>query len=92
MQLQLIFLLVMALILLVFTFQNPYPVKMHFMGWQTEQVPMIIVVIISVLVGVLISLLLGIKRTKELKRNIRQLQKEIDELKMPRPNTDEDEF
>jgi putative membrane protein len=83
MQMQLLFILIMALLLMVFTFQNPYPVQMRFMGWQSGQIPLIMVILISVIMGVVVSLLLGLKQAKELKRNIRQLETELDELKTP---------
>lgn len=79
----------MALILVVFTLQNPYPVQVKFMGWQTGQVPIIVVIIISVLVGAIISLMLGLKQTGELKRYIRRLEEENKELKTP-PVTSEE--
>ncbi len=91
MQMQLLFILIMSLLLMVFTFQNPYPVQMRFMGWQSAQVPLIMVILISVIVGVVGSLLLGLKQAKELKRNIRQLRVELDELKTPPVSSEEDE-
>jgi len=91
MQMQLLFILIMALLLMVFTFQNPYPVQMRFMGWQSGQIPLIMVILISVIVGVVGSLLLGLKQARELKRNIRQLTVELDELKTPPVSSEEDE-
>jgi len=91
MQMQLLFILIMSLLLMVFTFQNPYPVQMRFMGWQSGQVPLIMVILISVIVGVVGSLLLGLKQARELKRNIRQLRVELDELKTPPVSSEEDE-
>lgn len=91
MQMQLLFILIMALLLMVFTFQNPYPVQMRFMGWQSGQIPLIMVILISVIAGVVGSLLLGLKQAKELKRTIRQLRVELDELKTPPVSSEEDE-
>ena len=93
MQIQLIFILVMALMLAVFTFQNPYPVQMKFMGWQSGQVPIIIIVIIALLAGIVVSLLLNLKQTSELKKLVRRQQKEINDSKLlsGRPAEDSDE-
>lgn len=91
MQMQLIFILVMALLLIVFTFQNPNPVQMRFMGWESGQIPVILIVIISILVGVIVSMLLGLKQNGELKRIIRQLESELNELKTPLVKSDTDE-
>ncbi len=90
MQMQLLFILIMALLLMVFTFQNPYPVQMRFMGWQSGQVPLIMVILISVIVGVVGSLLLGLKQAKELKRTVHQLKDELDELKTPPVKSEEE--
>jgi len=90
MQMQLLFILVMALLLMVFTFQNPYPVQMRFMGWQSGQIPLIMVILISMIVGVVVSLLLGLKQAKELKRTIRQLKGELDESKTPPVKSEEE--
>jgi len=90
MQMQLLFILVMALLLIVFTFQNPYPVQMRFMGWQSGQIPLIMVILISIIAGVIVSLLLGLKQAKELKRDNRQLKAELDELKAPPVKSEEE--
>jgi len=90
MQIQLIFILVMSLLLVVFTFQNPYPVQMRFMGWQSGQIPVIIIVIVSTLAGLIISLLLGLKQISELKKTIRRQQKEINDMKTFPVKTEED--
>jgi len=90
MQMQLLFILVMALLLMVFTFQNPYPVQMRFMGWQSGQIPLIMVILISIIVGVIVSLLLGLRQAKELKRDNRQLRAELDELKTPPVKSEEE--
>jgi len=90
MQLQLIFIIIMALLLTVFTFQNPYPVQMKFMGWQSSQIPVIIIVLISFLIGVIISTILGLRRSGKLKKEIRRLKIEVDELKIPPIGPDEE--
>lgn len=90
MRLQLIIILVMSLLLVVFTFQNPHPVQMHFVGWGTKQFPIIGVILISVLVGVIASLMLGLKSSNKLKEEVNQLRSELDELKTPPVSSDEE--
>lgn len=92
MQLHLIFILIMSLLLVVFTFQNPYPVQMHFMGWQSSQIPIVVVVLISMLTGVIVSLILGLKQQNQLKKEIRNLKTELNELKTPSVNSNQDEI
>ena len=83
MRLQLITILVMAMLLVVFTFQNPHPVQMHFVGWGTKEFPVIGVILIAALAGVIISLLLGLKGSNKLKQEMRKLQRELDDFKTP---------
>lgn len=92
MKIQLIIILVMSLLLVVFTFQNPYPVQMKFMGWQSGQVPVIIIVIISMLAGVFVSMFMGLKQTSDLKKIIRRQKKEIDDLKTIPQNMEGDKI
>lgn len=91
MQLQLFFLLVMALLLVVFTFQNPNPVQMRFMGWQSSQMPVVIVVLVSILVGAIVSIVLGFKQQSELKKEIRRLKSELDDLNIPPVKSNEND-
>ena len=90
MRLQLIIVLVMSLLLVVFTFQNPHPVNMHFVAWGTKQFPLIGIILISVLSGVIVSLLLGIIGSSKTKKKIQELKTELDNTKMP-PVVSEDE-
>lgn len=91
MQWQLVVSLIGALVLIVFTFQNPSPVQMRFMGWESGHIPLPITIMLSVLAGTVGSLLLGMKRTKELKNRIRRLETELDELKRPPISPDDEE-
>lgn len=90
MQMQLVFILAMALLLTVFSIQNPFPVQMRFMGWQTGQIPLIVIILISVLGGVIVSLVLGLKQSRDLKSMIRQLRTELDEFKTPPVKSEEE--
>jgi uncharacterized integral membrane protein len=65
------------------TVQNPNPVSVQFLSWQAEQVPVIIVILISLLVGVIISTFLGLMKQSKLKDKIRRLEQEIEDLQFP---------
>jgi len=80
---QLIIMLLVALVLILMTVQNPNPVSVQFLSWQTQQVPIIIIILISALAGVVISAVLGLVKQSKLKGKIRQLQREIEDLKYP---------
>ena len=80
---QLVIILLVALVLLLMTVQNPNPVSVQFLSWQAQQVPVIIIILTSLLVGVIVSAVLGLIKQSKLKDKIRQLQREIEDLKYP---------
>lgn len=80
---QLIIILLVALVLILMTVQNPNPVSIQFLSWQSQQVPVIIVILISLLVGVIISAALGLVKQSKFKDKIRRLEQEIEDLKYP---------
>jgi len=89
---QLIIILLVALVLVLMTVQNPNPVSVQFLSWEAQQVPVIIIILISLLAGVIISTVLGLIKQSKLKDKIRRLQREIEELKYPPVvSPDEDE-
>jgi len=89
---QLIIILLVALVLILMTVQNPNPVSVQFLSWEAQQVPLIIIILISLLVGVIISTVLGLIKQSKLKDKIRRLLREIEELKYPPVvSPDEDE-
>ncbi len=89
---QLIIILLVALVLVLMTVQNPNPVSVQFLSWEAQQVPVIIIILISLLAGVIISSILGLIKQSKLKDKIRRLQREIEDLKYPLVvSPDEDE-
>ena len=92
MQLQLILILVVSLILILLTVQNPNPVRLQFLSWESDQVPLIVVMLTSLLGGLIISSVLGIFKQSKLKEQISQLQREIEDLKYAEPVSDEEEL
>ncbi|MFC1462017.1 LapA family protein [Verrucomicrobiota bacterium] len=91
MQMQLIVTLLIALVLIVLTIQNPNPVPVQFMSWGvTQGIPLIIIILVSSLVGVIASSLLGLKKQLGLRKRIRQLQMELDEVRQPPVTADDD--
>jgi uncharacterized integral membrane protein len=89
---QLIIILLVALVLILMTVQNPNPVSVQFLSWEAQQVPLIIIILTSLLAGIIISTVLGLIKQSKLKDKIRRLQREIEELKYPPVvSPDEDE-
>lgn len=83
MQSQLIIVLLVALALILVTVQNPNPVALQFLSWEAQQVPLIIVILISLLVGMVISTVLSLIKQSKLKEQIRRLQSQLDQLQSP---------
>ncbi len=77
---QLIVILLVALVLVLMTVQNPNPVSVQFLSWEAKQVPVIIIILISLLAGIIISSVLGLIKQSKLKDKIRRLQREIEHL------------
>ncbi len=80
---QLIIIVLVALMLILMTVQNPNPVSVQFLSWEAQQVPLIIIILTSLLVGIIISSVLSLVKQSKLKDKIRRLQREIEELKYP---------
>lgn len=83
--------LLVALVLVVLTVQNPNPVSVQFLSWEAQQVPVIVIVLISLSSGVIISSVLGLIKQSKLKNKIRQQQRVIEDLKQPPSVSPDDE-
>jgi len=88
MQAYLLLALLFLLSIIVFVFQNPSLVTVHFLTWTSPEVSLAVVVLIAVLFGALITFLLSSVRyfkvsqkTKDLTAANQKLQKEINRLK-----------
>jgi uncharacterized integral membrane protein len=92
MKLQMIIILAISLILVLFTFQNPHPVPMHFVGWGTQQFPIIGVVIVSLLAGVILAILWGLSSGSKLKEQFLKLKRKLEKLQSPPVESEEDEL
>jgi len=68
---------------MAFAVQNPDPVAVTFLSSRTESLPLSLLLMLSVFVGVLFASVSGFAREIELKRKVRQLEKQIVELSGP---------
>ena len=68
----LVVMVIMVLLLSTFGIQNPNPVTVRFLQWQSDAVPLYAVMLVSVLVGIALNALMGlpsrIQRQLELRR------------------------
>ncbi len=92
MTLHLIIVLVLSLLLVMFTFQNPHPVQLNFVGWGVKEFPLIAVILLSALGGVIATTLMSIKNSCLQKKTIHELEAELEELKRPPAEIEEEEL
>ncbi len=90
MRFQLIVILLVAMVLILVTVQNPNPVTLQFLSWDAEGIPLIVVILISLMAGIIMSSILSLLKQAKLKDKIRSLQREIEELKSPSLVTEEE--
>ena len=77
MQIKLVISLILALILVIFAIQNPTPVKIKLLVWQTGEMSLIVVIIGSALIGALLATVLGLIKQAELKAKIKEKEEEL---------------
>lgn len=77
----LILIIVALLVVLLATFgiQNPFPVTIRFIQWQSGAVPLYVVILLSTLIGILISSLLSVPGQIQRRLEIRRLRQQIAE-------------
>ncbi len=90
MRMQLIVMLLVAVVLILMTIQNPNPVSLQFLSWETRSIPQIVIILVSVLAGVILSTVMGLVKQSKLKEIIRRLEEEIDRSSDRTDSSDED--
>ena len=77
---KLIISLILALLLVVFAIQNPMPVKIKFLTWQTGDISLIILILLAALLGAILATIFGYASRKELKNKIKQKEEETKKI------------
>ena len=81
MRAQLITMLIVALVLILVTAQNPTPVSLQFLSWEARQVPLIVIILVSLLAGMITAAAIGIFNQAKLKEKVRSLERELEEAR-----------
>ena len=65
---------------LIFTVQNPDPVAVRFLDWQTGSFPLSFVLLLAVFVGLVVASISAFAQQIHLERKIRQLRHQVSDL------------
>lgn len=66
--------------IILFIFQNPAPVVVQFLYWQSAEISISLLILVSVCAGALLCFIIDSLRAFSLNRNIRVLEKENQRL------------
>lgn len=81
MQVVIIFILILAVVLVVFTLQNSFEISLHFLFWEIPHAPLVLVLICCIILGYLIASMYFTPRIWKLKKEYNHLIKFNKELK-----------
>jgi uncharacterized integral membrane protein len=65
---------------LIFAVQNPDPVSMNFLNWQTVQMPLSLLLLLAVALGIVVASISAFATQIQLKLKIRRLEHQIAKL------------
>lgn len=77
---QVIFLLVLAILLVIFTLQNSVSITVTLFFWKINNIPLVLLILCSVLLGYLIPYLSLLPRVWRLKRELARAKTENEQL------------
>lgn len=91
--------LLFALIVAIFAIQNAEVVNIRFLGWQFQNISLVLVILGSASAGALFLFILGtikqlslVLKLKEAENKIRKLEHQLKELKETKPQVDPEEL
>ncbi len=70
---------VLVILLATFGIQNPFPVNIRFLQFQSPAVPLYIVILLSALIGILVSSLVSLPSRIQRQRELRRLRQQVSE-------------
>lgn len=87
---KLIIFLILTVLLVVFTVQNPILLDIKFFQWELKEVPVIYVLLFGLIFGFLLSLIMQLPTILRLRRELRKVIKEIENSEKIEPIKEED--
>ena len=70
----------------IFALQNRDPVKISFLTWSMEGMPVALVILLSLLLGVVFTSLSGLVKVLRMRYRIRQLESQVNQLIAAQPS------
>ncbi|HEX6082854.1 MAG TPA: lipopolysaccharide assembly protein LapA domain-containing protein [Methylomirabilota bacterium] len=70
----------------IFALQNRDPVKITFLAWAIEGMPVALVILLSLLLGVVFTSLSGLVKVLRMRYRIRQLESQVNQLIAAQPS------
>jgi uncharacterized integral membrane protein len=64
----------------IFAFQNSQTVPIQFLIWKREDIPLVLIIMLSLLIGIVVASLSGIVRVWKLRSRVRQLEAQVSQL------------
>lgn len=80
MSIGIIFLLVLALLLVIFTLQNTVLISLKLFFWEISDVPLVLALIVCLILGSVLALSLSYPKIWKLKSQLKEKQRTINEL------------
>ncbi len=82
--------LMLAVLLVVFTFQNQILIDVKIFHWVISNVPLVIILIFGLVFGFLLALMMQLPRILKLKRELKEVVRELDKSEEIIADKDED--
>ena len=84
MQIAIIFILILAILLVIFTLQNSVVITIHAFFWEINNVPLVLLLLVCIIIGYIVAVIYFYPRIWKLKKENKHLKKFSEELKTSR--------
>lgn len=82
--------LILTVLLVIFTFQNPILLDIKFFHWELKDVPVIYVLLSGLVFGFLLSMVMQVPTIIKLRRELKRVVRELEETEKIEAGKDED--
>lgn len=82
--------LILSILIIIFTLQNPILIDLKFLTWEIQGIPLVIVLFCGLVFGFLLASILQLPRILKLKRELKRVVSELEASEKIVADTDED--